>query len=374
MGGKGESARHVWEMAERPKVMSAIVAGEETRTHVIKIDGYSRTKELLENGKSTASIPFMVGDHIWIVKYYPNGNKAPGYISVYLVLDSADAKDVKANFTFSVPDKGGEPVPSYIKGSERIFPSKGSDWGFKGFIKHEDLEGSVHLDSFRIRCYVTVVKKIRNEETKCNQFVLVPPSNLHQHLGDLLKSMDGADVIFQVGGDTFLAHRSVLAARSSVFKAQLLGAMKEKAGHPIKICDVEADVFKSLIHFIYTDSLPEVTTDKDPTREDVIASHLLVAADRYNIERLKILCEDKLCNQIDSNMVTTSLALAEQHSCHGLKEACFEFLTTPSNLKDMIASDGYGHLKSSCPSVLRELVVRLLPVELMALKDIIMAI
>jgi speckle-type POZ protein len=99
--------------------------------------------------------------------------------------------------------------------------------------------------------------------------------------------------------------------------------MKEKAGYPIEISDIEADVFKSLLHFICTDSLPETTregTDEDPTQEDVVtASHLLVAADRYNIERLKLICEDKLCNQIDSNMVATSLALAEQHGCHGLK-------------------------------------------------------
>jgi speckle-type POZ protein len=189
--------------------------------------------------------------------------------------------------------------------------------------------------------------------------------------------MDGADVTFQVGGQTFLAHRSMLAARSSVFKAQLFGSMKERAGYTIEISDIEADVFKSLLHFIYTDSLPEVTregNDEDPTQEVVTASHLLVAADKYNVERLKLMCEDKLCNQIDSNMVATSLALAEQHSCDGLKDACFEFLASPSNLKAMIASDGYRHLKSSCPSVIKELIARLLPVELIALKDIIMAI
>jgi speckle-type POZ protein len=366
-------------MAEHLKVASAIVAEEETRTHVIRIDGYSRTKEQLETGKSTSSIPFMVGDHYWVIKYYPNGSVAPGYISVYLNLDSADAKDVKAKFTFSVLDKGGEPVPSYTSVSECIFPSKGSGFGVANFLKHEDLEGSVHLrgDSFRIRCDVTVVKKIRSEKTRRNQFVMVPPTDLHQHLGDLLKSMDGADVTFQVGGETFLAHRTVLAARSSVFKAELFGAMKEKAGYPIEISDIEADVFKSLLHFIYTDSLPEATheeTDEDPTQDVVTASHLLVAADKYNIERLKLICEDKLCNQIDSNMVATSLALAEQHGCHGLKEACFEFLGSPSNLKAMIASDGYEHLKNSCPSALKELVARLLPVELIAAKDIIMGI
>ncbi|KAI4988156.1 BTB/POZ and MATH domain-containing protein 2-like [Hordeum vulgare subsp. vulgare] len=364
-------------MAKRRKVTSAIVAEEERRTHVINIDGYSRTKELLKAGDCTASIPFMVGDHNWVVKYYPNGNDKPGHISVYLVLDSAGGEGVNAKVTFSILDKGGEPVPAYTKvAPEHVFPYSGSDWGFGDFIKHEDLEGSAHLggDSFRIKCDVAV-KKIRSEETHADQFVVVPPSNLHRQLGELLKSKDGADVAFRVGGEVFAAHRSVLAARSPVFKAELLGTMREKSGDPIEIDDIEADVFKSLLHFIYTDSLPEMTregTDEGATQEDVLtAGHLLVAADRYDIARLKLICEEILCNHIDSDMVATSLALAEQHNYHGLKEACFEFLASPSNLEAMIASDGYQHLKSICPSVLRELIARLLPVELTAAKNII---
>ncbi|KAM3271764.1 hypothetical protein ACQJBY_042144 [Aegilops geniculata] len=363
-------------MAERREFTSAIVAEKETRAHVIKIDGYSITKELLKAGECTTSIPFMVGDHNWVVDYCPNGNSkadryTPGCVSIYLVLGSAGAKDVKAKFTFSLLDKGGQPVYSKFLPEGHIFPSKGSDWGFTSFIEQKYLEGSGHLtdDSFRIRCDVTVLKKIRSEEICPNQFVVVPPSNLHLQLGDLLKNKEEADVAFRVGGEIFLAHRSVLAARSPVFKAELFGTMRERAGDPIEIHDIEADVFKSLLHFIYTDSLPETT------QEDVVtASHLLVAADMYDIERLKLICEDKLCNHIDPNMVATSLALAEQHNCHGLKEACFGFLASPSNLEAMIGSDGYQHLKSSCPSTLKELIARLLPAELMAAKDIVRSI
>ncbi|XBH95392.1 hypothetical protein VPH35_085958 [Triticum aestivum] len=208
-------------------------------------------------------------------------------------------------------------------------------------------------------CDLTI---IHDEETR------VPPSDLHQHLGDLLKNKDAADLTIQVGGETFSTHRCVLAARSSVFKAELLGAMKESsAASPIEICDMEADVFKSLLNFIYTDSV-------SPVLDVVMASHLLVAADRYNIERLKQICEQKLCNQIDSGMVATSLALAEQHGFHRLKEACLQFLASPSNFKAMMVTDGYEHLKSSCPSVLKELIARILPAEWDVAKDMVMEI
>lgn len=229
--------------------------------------------------------------------------------------------------------------------------------------------------SFSIRCDITIIKDIGSAGTMDKEFVVVPRINLHRCLGDLLKNMDGADVTFHVGGEKISAHTSVLAARSSVFKAELFGAMKENLGDPIGIDDMEADVFKSLLYFIYTDSVPvlDMTSNEGEAHGDVaMASHLLVAADRYNIKRLNLICEEKLCNHIDTNMVATSLALSEQHGCKGLKEACFEFLASPSKLKAMKASDGYE--KKSCPSVLKELITRLLPDEFETLKDIIMEI
>jgi speckle-type POZ protein len=246
-------------------------------------------------------------------------------------------------------------------------------------IHREKLEqsGCIIGDCLSIKCDLTLKQYIHGEETFGNRFVVVPPTDLHLHFRNLLESTVGADVTFHVGGEKFLAHRFVLAARSSVFSAELLGAIKENVGSPIVIHDMEPDVFKSLLHFIYTDSLPvlEMPCDEGGARLDVaMAGHLLVAADRYNVERLKLICEHKLCSRIDVNMVATSLALAEQHNCNGLKEACLQFLACPSNLEAMMASDSYEHLKISCPSALKELITRLLPVEMKAAKDIVMTI
>ncbi|KAF7068173.1 hypothetical protein CFC21_073948 [Triticum aestivum] len=351
-------------MAEQCKISAAMVYEERSyaRSYVLKVDGYSRVKAFLETGKCLASAPFSVGGNDWTVECYPNGDNRihAHYISLFLRLESADAGDVKAKFTLSLLDKNGQPVPSYSRASPVLtFSKKDSCLGYPDFFKKADLEASAHLrdDCLTIRCDVTV---IHGEETR------IPPSDLHQHLGDLLENKDATDLIFQVGAHSFSAHRCVLAARSSVFKAELLGAMKESsAANPIEIYDVEADVFKSLLHFIYTDSVP-------PVFGVVMASHLLVAADRYNIGRLKMICEEKLCTHIDSNMVATSLALAEQHGFHRLKEACLQFLASPSNFKAMMASDGFEHLTSSCPHVLKELVARILPAEWGVAKDVVM--
>ncbi|XBJ13210.1 hypothetical protein VPH35_017598 [Triticum aestivum] len=291
-------------MAEQCKISASMVSASEersyARSYVLKVDGYSRAKELLKNGQCVTSTPFGVGGHSWVVRYFPNGGHEgyDDFISLFLRLESADAEDVKAKFTFSVLDENGEPVPSYTRTARSIetFSRKGSSSrGWHDYIKRDDLDVSSHLrdNCLNIRCDVTVMKEIHGEEAR------VPPSDLDRHLGDLLKNKDAADLTFQVGGQSISAHR-------------------------------------------------------------------------YNVVRLKQICEEKLCVHMDSNMVATSLALAEQHGFPRLKEACLQFLDSPSNFKAMMASDGYEHLTSSCPSVLKELIARILPAEWSVAKEVVM--
>jgi speckle-type POZ protein len=75
-------------------------------------------------------------------------------------------------------------------------------------------------------------------------------------------------------------------------------------------------VFKAMLYFIYTDSFPKI--DDDET-----IRMLLAAAERYNLEKLKMICENILCNSINTTTVTTALAFAEEHGCLELKKACF---------------------------------------------------
>ncbi|KAG8099835.1 hypothetical protein GUJ93_ZPchr0013g36844 [Zizania palustris] len=324
---------------------STIVAQVVSGSHVIKIDGYSRIKGLFENGNCVSSTSFSVGGDSWIIDFYPNGDakESEDYLSFHLSLDSDCAKDVKAIFSFKLLDKNGGPVTLYSTTSSICtFNINGLAWGYNKFMKKTDLEGSAYLsdDSFDIKCEVTVMKEVCSKETNlCKQFVVVPPADLHHHLGNLLANMDGADVTLYVGEERFFAHRCVLAARSPVFKTEFFGSMNVKARRIILIKDMEASVFRWLLHFIYTDTLPDAYQDV------VMTQHLLVAADRYNVERLKLICEEKLSKNLNSDMLATTLALTEQLGCHGLKEACFDFLASPSNLERVMASDGYEHLK-----------------------------
>ncbi|CAL4991299.1 unnamed protein product [Urochloa decumbens] len=355
-----------------PAASSAMVVREVTGSHVITIDGYSQTKEL--RYAEFFSHTFMAAGHRWCLINAPPTRR------------KHNTPDVKARFTISLLDWFGQAVPSYTCVSRwaHRFTPKGEHKGFPKFIKKEALEHSTYLsgnDRFRVRCSITVLTettvppparpvvvvpklddiavskkeaKKEEEDAASERFVVVPPPDMHQHLAHLLSGGEGADVTLEVDGDMFMAHRSILAARSPVFKAELLNPIEEEISTTscVLIKDIEARVFKALLHFIYTDSLPEI--DKSETM--VMAQRLLVAADRYSLERLKLICEDKLCSYIGTTSVGTILALAEQHSCDGLKNACLKFLMSGSNLKAAIATDGFDDLANSCPSVLKVLL------------------
>ncbi|CAO2149795.1 unnamed protein product [Urochloa humidicola] len=349
--------------AGRRSSASTIGIDMETGSHELTISGYSGTTGVLGVGKCISSITFTVGGQDWRIQYYPDGadEESADWISVYLkLMNPVSNGKVIAQFKFCLLDQMGEPVPPYnVTSVKRDFSTnKAQAWGWSKFIKRNKLEESPHIegDSFRICCHVTVFK-IRVEETPAHFQVAAASTDLHRDLGDLLESKVGADVKFKVGQETFKAHRCVLAARSPVFKAELFGWMKEmKAGH-VRIHDMEPRVFGAMLHFIYTDSLPEI----DEGDRRLMAQHLLVAADRYRLERLKTICEDMLRNFIDTDTAATTLALAEQHGCRRLKERCLNFLKNPGNTMAVMATDGFEHLVSSCPSLIKDLLAKVAP-------------
>ncbi|CAM0874023.1 unnamed protein product [Alopecurus aequalis] len=338
------------------KIASTVVAQPMCGSHVFKIDGYSRARGF-DSGTYLTSATFFVGGHRWCIKYYPVAQPIfAHHAELSIRLHHKDANRVNAQYKITLLDQDGHPTRPTYTGSS-TFSDKAGHSGFPLFVKWKEFEDSVCLkdDVFRVMCDVTVIKDVVTQDIPL--CVVVPPSDMHQHLGRLLSTGDGADVTFQVGGEIFAAHKCILAARSSVFMAEFFGPMKEKTTSSARIDDMEAKVFGSVLHFIYTDSPPEV--DKDNTV--AMSQHLLVAADRFNLERLKLMCEGNLCKHIDVDNIATTLALAEQHGCRGLKEECFKFLNFPGVMKAVVATDGFEHLKNSCPSILEELITKLAP-------------
>ncbi|XP_013682055.2 BTB/POZ and MATH domain-containing protein 1 isoform X3 [Brassica napus] len=390
--------------ATKPLTVSTSLTETVNGFHEFKISGYSLTKGV-GVGKYVASDTFTVDGHSWAVYFYPDG-KSPednsSHVSLFIALASEGA-DVRALFELTLVDQSGNEKHKVHSHFGRALESgpyalkyRGSMWGYKRFFRRDNLETSDYLkdNSLLVRCRVGVVKSCTEGPRDYN--ISVPVSNLGQQLGSLLESGKGCDVTFEVDGETFSAHKLVLATRSPVFRAQLFGPLRDRDTDRIEIEDVEAPIFKVrslilflgfmmfcsrmyhpgsspgallllslltrdkvLLHFIYWDELPDmqelIGTDSK-SASTLVAQHLLAAADRYALERLKAICESKLCEGITVNTVATTLALAEQHHCFQLKAVCLKFVASPENLKAVMQTDGFDYLKRSCPSLLTELL------------------
>jgi len=194
------------------------------------------------------------------------------------------------------------------------------------------LQSSAYLkdDHLTIECIVTVFRDPQVSDTKSRPWIQVPAASEigeHEHLGKLLEAGHGADVTFRVRGQTFRAHKSLLAVRSPVFEAEFCGPMKEATAQLLIIKGINPVVFRTLLHFIYTDSLPAFDDLERGERSEMIRQ-LLVTADRYAMDRLKLICQSILCEELDFSNMEKTLALADRYHCDLLKEACIEFISS----------------------------------------------
>lgn len=137
-----------------------------------------------------------------------------------------------------------------------------------------------------------------------------------------------------------------LAVRSEHFRAMLFGGMREsgaKTEIPLPVCqhtqcpsrlvtigsltrvllllllqDVSYPVFMKMLEFLYTDEVGDIAAD--------LAIPLLIASERYLLDRLKGLCEDAIRKSITSTNVVSIFMAAHRHRAADLK------VRTPSRL------------------------------------------
>ncbi|CAM0902897.1 unnamed protein product [Alopecurus aequalis] len=346
---------------------SVVDAGADSGYHLLVVDGYSQTKRF-PNGLGLRCRPFIVGGHRWSIDYLPNGSNpyCADYISLCVVfLDDNVAEYVKVWFRFSFIDEVEKQEVTLIRAaSTSSFCSNDKTWGELRFIKRDVLEQSKNLknDRFTIRFDIMICKDFNTENAGATE---VPLSGIGQHFNHLLQTKVGADVTFEVSGETFAAHRCVLAARSTVFMAQLFGCMKEGTeADVIQIKDMKAKVFKALLSFIYTDAFPEMEVNTKAVYFEMWLQwleDLIVAADRYDLQHLRFSCEYLLCDAIGATSVLNILDLAVQHHCLRAKEACLQFLQdlSSSSLQELMATNSWKHIILAYPYVLNELIAKL---------------
>uniref|UniRef100_A0ACD6ABY8 Uncharacterized protein n=1 Tax=Avena sativa TaxID=4498 RepID=A0ACD6ABY8_AVESA len=315
-------------------------------------------------GKCIRSATFAVAGYDWFLCFYPDGynEDSKDWVSVFLELHT-DEVVARAAYDLTLIDQATKlrlPCPNPSEINQVVFDTtivEQGAWGITKFKKKSELdENSSYIldDTLVVVCNLTVIAfddAVAVEAHEICRDFKVPPSDLSDNLGKFLEATEGSDVSFKVRDEVFPAHKIILAMRSPVFREEFYGPMREHSLQSVIVEDMQPDVFKGLLHFIYTDSLPPTIHGLGANEYEEMMRHLLVAADRYAMERMKLMCEDKLGRRISDKTVATTLALADQHHCSKLKDACIEFINSLTTMDDVVASEGYEHLKRSCPNV-----------------------
>uniref|UniRef100_A0A7S1Z0K8 BTB domain-containing protein n=5 Tax=Ditylum brightwellii TaxID=49249 RepID=A0A7S1Z0K8_9STRA len=191
--------------------------------------------------------------------------------------------------------------------------------------------------------------------------VSVPPPALVQDLQKLINRPELCDVTFLVEGKEIHANRAILAVRSEYFKVMLFsGGMRESIqmtcggsdmdsdySPPIELKDVSHPVFLKVLEYLYTDSICDTSLE--------VGVPLLIASERFMLDRLKALCEDNIRREISVENVIGIFIASHRHNAIGLKDIALEFIL--KNLNDPTVMVGLSDLKSE-PDLLVEIIKR----------------
>lgn len=157
--------------------------------------------------------------------------------------------------------------------------------------------------------------------------------DLCESMEKLLKENKFSDVTLVCRGGTLQAHKLLLAARSEVFERMFRHDMLETQTKSVQ-CGFDYDVMKSLLDYIYVGKV-----------NDCNVHEMFVAADYYELSKLKNICEQMLLNKISVEKAIATLILAYTYKADDLTSKALDCIVT--NAKETIATDDYIKLSEN---------------------------
>lgn len=134
-----------------------------------------------------------------------------------------------------------------------------------------------------------------------------------------------SDIVLTSGSTEIYCHMAILAARSPVFAKkftrQFIGTRLFFSNGRYPMDGTAPDTLKVLVEFIYSDHVSE---------QNLLlhGQSLLVAACKYRIHALILICEQFLADTIMPDTAASLLILAEKNGCSNLLKAAGDFIAS----------------------------------------------
>lgn len=293
---------------------------------------------------------FNILGHLWQLRLFPGGSldSHKGYLSFYLA--SKSTRSARASYKLCVCSQipgGNDEV--FASSGVRYFEAKGvqiDGWGRDKFalastITNPDF-GYIQDDTIIFKVEITVFGDLEFLPHNSSNLNTNPPSlskcfeNLLDTEGD---NVHDIEIVF--GGSCtsrLRAHKCILLARSPVFCAMLRLKMFEATTGLILIPDIEHDVMKEVLRYIYTDKPVET-----PVME-LMCEGLFCAAAKYQIVGLLCQCEEYLLTQLSVETVIPLLRLGDTYCSTKLKSQALNFIAAHSG--NVMQQREYSELES----------------------------
>ncbi|KAL3104878.1 hypothetical protein niasHT_026373 [Heterodera trifolii] len=246
-----------------------------------------------------ASMPYIC----WQLCLYPGGKREAnsGNVSLFLKMSTAhwahELTTVRAEYHFFFVDEHGTAKFSNVNTADfNVQPSKSSrSWGLRN-IPHKKAECCLWPDqSLHIVCEIKIVPDFSKVTTTgVHNRRRHDQSQMTKHHFDRFHQMflsgDGTDCVIEFGTDQqFRVHKFVLMAHSEVFRAMFThkNETTQSAESRVRITDCKPIVVHQMLTYMYSGRLPD-TFDNDHAQE------LIEIAEKYGLEPMKIICQDRL--------------------------------------------------------------------------------
>ena len=321
--------------------------------HRWSIEGFSALP--VQRTVSCTSPPFTAGGKRWELFVHNDGHsdQYAGCVSVFLqLLEPHVQGTVNCGFRFTLlhPTDASKNVTKPSVGQKlHTFKVGDTNWGFYSLENYKRLASEKYLwpnDAFVVELELEeATGQTQTHEHMAPSYVpsaqhgdliaalslpLTPSAPcscaLRHDIAELLRSGATGDILLLVGPaqESMHAHRGVLEARSSVFRAMFSSHMKDSREETLVIPDATPGAFRALLEFVYCDALPDhlVLTF-------AMALEVFTLADRWDLDRLTELVVPIISRHLSVANVYSALQFADAHShCTGgarLKRVAVEF-------------------------------------------------
>ena len=266
--------------------------------------------------------------HDWILRVFPRGSPSSRedfeYVSCFLLYvgdnDVDDEPSTMLSFRCKDTKRATDELHVFCKdcnnGDKRL-------WGYQNFLKRTDvLENYLDEDG-------TLVIEVDIQIAEERKNIWYPdPLQEEPSLVKLYHTHEStSDIIFDVDGKEFHAHKSILSVRAETLfeltNDDDNGRIRD--GKIVTIFSTEADIFEQILEYVYTVKTPEI-------KNEGIAIKLLVAADRFGCTDLKLYIESTIVDKfLNATNAAKWLLLSDSHSCALLKEASMRLHVSDAN-------------------------------------------